>query len=74
MVSRGTIKNSRNDELKWQAESDASTMATYQEIMADKARMNRAIRVAKSKAQDLTKRANAMQSVARTKSSSSKRK
>lgn len=61
-------RSSRSQEQQWQAESDASTMATYQEIMSDKARMNRAIKVAKSKAQDLTKRANAMQSVARTKS------
>lgn len=72
MVSRNkTMASSLRDEQKWQAESDASTMATYQEIIADKARMNRAIKVAKSKAQDLTKRANAMQSVAKTKSSSS---
>lgn len=75
MVTKNkTILSSSRDEQKWQAESDASTMATYQEIIADKARMNRAIKVAKSKAQDLTKRANAMQSVARTKSSTSKRK
>ena len=61
------ISRSKNDELKWQAESDASTMATYQEIMKDKARMNRAIKVAKTKAADLTKRANAMQNVAKVK-------
>lgn len=72
MVSR--ISKSSSDEQKWQAESDAHIMATYQEIMQDKARMNRAIKVAKSQAADLTKRANAMQNVARTKSSSSKRK
>ena len=63
MVSRSRI----SDEMKWQAESDASTMATYQEIMNDKARMNRAIKVAKAKAADLSKRASAMQNVARTK-------
>ena len=63
-----TIRKSRSsDEERWQAESDASTMATYQEIMNDKARMNRAIKVAKSKAADLSKRATAMQNVARTK-------
>lgn len=54
------------EEQKWQAESDARTMATYQEIVNDKARMGRAIKVAKQQAQDLSKRANAMQSVART--------
>jgi hypothetical protein len=70
MISKSRTK----DEERWQAESDASTMATYQEIMSDRARMNRAIKVAKSKAADLSKRATAMQNVARTKSSSSKRK
>lgn len=60
-------KSRTSDEMKWQAESDASTMATYQEIMNDKARMNRAIKMAKTKAADLSKRASAMQNVARTK-------
>lgn len=68
------IKKTRSrDELRWQAESDAQTMATYQEIMGDKARMSRAIKVAKSQAADLTKRANAMQNVAKTKSSSKRK-
>lgn len=53
------------DELKWQAESDASTMAQYQEILGDRARMNRAIKVAEQRARDLNKRAAAMQSVAK---------
>lgn len=61
-----TNVTSKKDELRWQAESDARTMATYQEIMDDKARMGRAIKVAKQQAQDLSKRASAMQSVART--------
>lgn len=67
-------KKTRNsEELRWQAESDAQTMATYQEIMGDKARMNRAIKVARSQAADLTKRANALQNVAKTKSSSKRK-
>lgn len=65
---------SRNKKLQWQAEDDANTMVNYQEIMRDKARMNRAIKVAKSRAADLTKRASAMQNVAKTKTSSPKRK
>ena len=65
---------SRNKELQWQAEDDVNTMVNYQEIMRDKARMNRAIKVAKSRAADLTKRASAMQNVAKTKATSSKRK
>lgn len=56
-------------DLQWQAESDASTMARYQEIMNDKARMNRAIKVAQQQAKDLTQRANAMKNVANTKTS-----
>lgn len=68
------IKKTRSsEELRWQAESDAQTMATYQEIMGDKARMNRAIKVARSQAADLTKRANALQNVAKTKLSSKRK-
>lgn len=73
MASKISMASQKRDELRWQAESDAQIMASYQEIMGDKARMNRAIKVAKSKAADLTKRASAMQSVAKTKTSSSKR-
>ena len=74
MASKISMTSQKRDELRWQAESDAQTMVSYQEIMGDKARMNRAIKVAKSKAADLTKRASAMQNVARTKATSSKRK
>ena len=73
MASKVSMASQKRDELRWQAESDAQTMASYQEIMGDKARMNRAIKVVKSKAADLTKRASAMQNVARTKATSSKR-
>ncbi len=73
MASKISMTSRNRDELRWQAESDAQTMASYQEIMEDKARMNRAIKVAKSKAADLTKRASAMQNVAKTKTTSSKR-
>lgn len=58
-------KLSRNEQ-KWQAEDDARTMAVYQEIINDKARMNRAVKVARQQAQNLAKRANAMQNVAKT--------
>lgn len=74
MASKISMASQKRDELRWQAESDAQTMVSYQEIMGDKARMNRAIKVAKSKAADLTKRASAMQNVAKTKTTSSKRK
>jgi len=49
------------DEKRWRAESDAETMARFQEIMADKNRRNAAIKAAKTKASELTKRAQAMQ-------------
>ena len=57
---------SKSERQKWQAEEDASTMANYQEIIGDKARMNRAIKVANERAKDLQKRASAMQNVAKT--------
>ncbi len=47
----------------WQAEMDAQTMASYQEIISDKTRMNRAIKVAQAKAKDLQKRASIMSKV-----------
>lgn len=55
-------------EQKWQAESDAHTLAQYQEIMSDKARMNRAVKMAEKRAQELTKSANMMQRAANVKS------
>ena len=62
-----SVKMSKQD-LQWQAESDASTMARYQEIMSDKPRMNRAIKEANRQAADMTKRANAMKSAANIRS------
>ena len=53
------------EDLKWQARGDADTMARYQEIINDKARMNRAIKVAEKQAKDLSKRASAMQNAAK---------
>lgn len=64
---------SKSERLKWQAEDDATTMANYQEIMNDKARMGRAIKVANERAKDLQKRATAMQSVARIKGGRTKK-
>lgn len=56
---------SKSEQQKWQAQDDAMTMARYQEIMADKARMQRAVKVAKQQAADLNKRAAAMSAVAK---------
>jgi hypothetical protein len=54
-------------DLVWQAENDARTMAQYQEIMADKARMGRAVKAAQKEANNLEKRASAMKAAANTK-------
>jgi len=67
------IMKQSKSEQDWQAESDAMTMATYQEILGDRQRMNRAIKVAKAKASELSKRANAMQSVAKSRTSGRKK-
>lgn len=61
------------EEQKWQAESDARTMAQYQEILADKARMQRAMKEAQKQAADLEKRTAAMKAAAGKKSSSKKK-
>lgn len=57
----------KKQEQQWQAEEDAMTMMRYQEITNDKARAGRAIKVAKAKAMELSKRATAMQNVASSK-------
>lgn len=53
-------------DAQWQAEADARTLANYQEILNDKVRLRRATVQAKKEAANLTKRANAMSSAART--------
>ena len=55
-----TIKMSA-EEKKWRAEGDAETMARYQEIISNPSRKKAAIAVAKTKANELTKRAQVMQ-------------
>lgn len=61
-------KSMTADEKRWRAESDADTMARYEEIMADASRRKAAVYMAKKRADELTKRANAMNRVAKTKS------
>ena len=52
------------EEKRWQAESDAETLARYEEIMADSQRKKAAVSMAKKKATELNKRASAMNKVA----------
>ena len=54
-------------EKKWRAESDARTMAEYQNIMEDSKRKTAAIKAAKELASDLTKRAQVMNKAATVK-------
>lgn len=53
------------EQQKWQAQDDAMTMARYQEIMSDRARMQRAIKVAKKQAEDLSKKVATLNAVAK---------
>lgn len=62
-----TKKTISAEEKRWQAESDADTMARYEEIMADSARRRAAVSMAKKRADELTKRASVMNRVAGTK-------
>lgn len=61
------------DEKRWRAESDADTMARYEEIMGDASRRRAAINAAKSRAADLNKQAGVMSRVANTKTTSKKK-
>ena len=54
-----------NMDKEWQAESDAHTMAQYQEILNDPSRMKAAISKAKEQEENLSKRLNAMKAVTR---------
>jgi hypothetical protein len=64
----------RQRELEWRAEDDARIMAQYQDIMKDKARMDRAVKVARKQAKDLQERANTMKRVAKTNKKNDKKK
>lgn len=47
-------------ELRWQAESDCRTLEEYQQIISDKARLDRAMKAAKERVSDLQDRAKAL--------------
>lgn len=64
----------RQRELQWRAEDDARIMAQYQDIMKDKARMDRAVKVARKQAKDLQDRADTMKRVAKTNKKNDKKK
>ena len=64
----------RKRELQWRAEDDARIMAQYQDIMKDKARMDRAVKVARKQAKDLQDRADTMKRVAKTNKKNEKKK
>lgn len=65
---------SKQEQLKWQAQDDAYTMARYQEIIKDKARAARATKVAAQQARDLEKQVKSMKAVANTKTRTTKKK
>ena len=67
------LQTMTTDEKKWQAESDAETLARYQEIISDKNRKAAAVKVAKTRAAELAKRVQAMQLAAGGKISGKKK-
>lgn len=48
------------DELRWRAEEDARTLERYQEIINDRARLDRAMKAAKETVDNLQERAAAL--------------
>ena len=59
-----TTESDAARERRWKAEEDARTLATYNEIISDPKRLKYASKIAKTQADELTKRANAMKKVA----------
>ena len=59
------MKEQKAREMQWQAEDDARIMAQYQEIIGNKARMNRATKEAKKQANEMQKRVNIMNKVSK---------
>lgn len=55
-----TNKKMSADELRWQAENDCRTLEEYQQIISDKARLDRAMKAAKERVSDLQDRAKAL--------------
>lgn len=53
-------KKLSEDELRWRAEEDARTIERYNEIINDKARLDRAMKVAAKTVDNLQERAKAL--------------
>ena len=53
-------KKLSEDELRWQSEEDARVLERYQEIMNDKGRLDRAMKIAKKTVDNLKERAAAL--------------
>ena len=51
------------EELDWQAQDDARILSQYQEILLDKARLNRATKAASKEVENLNKRLAVMKKV-----------
>lgn len=62
-------KKMNAEQLMWQAESDADTMARYEEIMSSSSRRTAAMKAARNRAADLNRRADMMTRVAGKKTS-----
>lgn len=54
------------EQKRWQREDDAMTLARYQELLNDKARLNAAKKEAKKQAEELSKRATMLNKASRT--------
>jgi len=55
-----TNRKRTEEELRWQAESDAEIIERYNAIINDKPRLDRAMKAAKKQIENLTERANAL--------------
>lgn len=54
-IKAPSVRSTRAEEAKWQAEDDVRTLMRAQEIQADRARMARAAQIAKQKAAEASR-------------------
>ena len=59
-MDKKSKKEMTGAELKWQAQEDARTIERYQEILNDKARLDRALKAATETIDNLEERAKAL--------------
>lgn len=57
------MKISKTEQQQWQTESDVHILEQYEQLLNDKPRMSRAVKMAEKRASELKSRASALQNI-----------